>query len=343
MTRPRSQQISLDDTAFYLLTTRCFRRAFLAGFDQLTNRSYEHRRQQIQDDMLRLATVFYIDIAAFAVLSNHYHMVVHVRRDVALADSPESIVERAHQLIAGNDVTQRFLNNQPLENFEHEQLNLFVDTWRKRLYEISWLMKFLNEGVARRANQEDDCTGHFWESRYKSQALLDEKAVLSAMAYVDLNPIRAGMAATPWESEYTSIKQRIDCCNGAPRVAVQGKKEPKHQPLHPDRQPDSLMRFVGDYREPMPSGLAYKLVDYLELVDWTGRAIRDGKRGYIREELPPLLNRLDISGPQWLELSTHYRSRFKGIVGSVETLQRALSSFGLRRCPNLRNSKLLFG
>jgi len=67
----------------------------------------------------------------------------------------------------------------------------------------------LNEYISKRANIEDNCTGHFWESRFKSQALLDERALLTCMAYVDLNPIRACMAKTPETSEYTSIQERI--------------------------------------------------------------------------------------------------------------------------------------
>ncbi len=336
MTKPRSQQISLDDTPFYHCVSRCVRRAFLCGFDQLTNRSYEHRRQQIQDDMLRLSSVFYIDIAAFAIMPNHHHTVLCVRREDALADHPEAIVTRALQVVAGNEVAHRFLNNEPLQKWEHEQLNTFVDTWRKRLYDISWFMKFLNERIARRANKEDDCKGHFWESRYKLQALLDDKAVLSAMAYVDLNPIRAGIAATPEDSEYTSIQQRIDHWKEKANLSGTNSSDAE------DFQPNHLMRFIGNYSQTHEHGLNYNVLDYLELIDWTGRAIRDDKRGYISASAPPILERIDICPEHWIEICTNFENRFKGLVGSLESVKAVYRQFGLKRSSHLQSAKILF-
>ena len=70
-------------------------------------------------------------------------------------------------------------------------------------------MRVVNESIVRMANAEDGVMGRFWEGRFKSQALLDEAGVLTAMVYVDLNPIRARMAATPEESEFSSVAQRL--------------------------------------------------------------------------------------------------------------------------------------
>lgn len=108
------------------------------------------------------------------------------------------------------------------------------------------------------ANKEDNCTGHFWESRFKSQALLDERALLTCMAYVDLNPIRAGMAKSLADSEYTSVKERIE-------VEIT----------------DLLSFGKGD------NDLPYYLSSYIDLVDETGRVLRDDKSGYM--VIPPFL------------------------------------------------------
>ena len=196
-------------------------------------------------------------------------------------------------------------------------------------------MKVLNENVARRANKEDECGGHFWESRYKSQALLDEKAVLSAIAYVDLNPIRAAMADTPETSDHTSIKLRIDYWKS---------KSHHHRSDHTkNMQPKSLLPFAGNLRQRMPRGLIFNLIDYIQLLDWTVRIIRDDKRGAISESAPPILQRLDISTQHWIELSTNFEQRFKGIAGSAQSIKALCAHFGLTRVVNRSNSQLLYG
>ena len=140
-----------------------------------------------------------------------------------------------------------------------------AEIYKQRLIDISWFMRSLNEPIARQANQEDKCTGHFWEGRFKSQALLDEGALLSCMAYVDLNPVRAAIAPTPEQSDFTSIQLRI-------KAAINGT------------QPSALLSFTGNEHESKTTGIQFSLQDYLTLVDETGRILRDDKRGAIHSK-----------------------------------------------------------
>ena len=341
VTKPRRQQIYLDATPFYHCVTRCVRRAFLCGIDNNTGRSYEHRRHLIEHEMLRLSGIFFLDIAAFSVMSNHYHILLHVNEDDCKASNPMDVAKKWHMLFKGNDLSQRFVKGEFIEPYEQDSLDTLVDLWRARLMNISWFMKALNEKVAREANKEDDCTGHFWQARFKSQPLLDEQAVLSCMAYIDLNPVRAAMAASPETSDHTSAQLRIKHWKDKAenhRTTTQQNADFNDK----DLQPESLMPFAGNPRQPMPFGLAYSLIDYLELLDWTGRAIRDDKHGFISSDLPPILTRLQISPKHWLKLATEFESRFKGIAGTAESIKQKCSLFGLTRKQNWRNCKTLF-
>jgi hypothetical protein len=238
-----------------------------------------------------------------------------------MADSwDEAEVSRRWQgLFSAHPLAAQFAQGVSLSKAEMALVKELVAQWRSRLTDISWFMRCLNEPIARQANAEDGCTGRFWEGRFKSQALLDEKALAACLAYVDLNPVRAGLADRPETSDYTSVQQRI-------RQAVSGENE---------LQPLGLMPFVGNPRQDMPKGLPFRLADYLELVDWTGRILRDDKRGAIPKELPPILERLQIDPKYWLYMAQHFESRFKGLVGAAYRLKSACEALGYRRTPNL--------
>ena len=184
-------------------------------------------------------------------------------------------------------------------------------------------MRCINEPFVRQTNKEDDCTERYWEGRYKSQALLDEKALAACMAYVDLNPIRAGMAESPEQSEYTSIQARS---NQVKQITERDGET---------NTPSGLLPFAGYPHQDMPRGLPFRLKDYLELVDWTGRVILENKRGYIPEDQPPILERLQIDPKHWLYMTQHFESRFKGLVGSSHALKAACRKLEFRRTPNL--------
>jgi hypothetical protein len=181
---------------------------------------------------------------------------------------------------------------------------------RQRLSSLSWFMKCLNEPIARRANREDACSGHFWESRFKCQALLDDAAVLACMSYVDLNPIRAGLAADLPSSPHTSVKRRL------------GESDSTTQtPLHP---------VAGTTCAPQ---MPVTLIEYLTLTDWTGRAQRPDKRSVIAADAPPAIARLGLSPDQWRSqaqgIETHYW-RAVGAVGAMIEKARAMGQCWLK-------------
>jgi hypothetical protein len=160
------------------------------------------------------------------------------------------------------------------------------------------------------------------------------------MAYVDLNPIRARMAATPECSGHTSVKLRIDAVGETnnQKPALRQRQESAQQPC----QPSTLYSFVGNPRQDMPEGLPFKLTDYLELVDWSGRIIRDDKRGAISTDIPPILDRLNIDIDSWKTLTTEFESTFSAFVGSPKHVVSATKRLGYRRTPPLDPCRRLF-
>ena len=330
MPRARKTLVSLDATPFYHCTTRCVRRAYLCGEDRHSGRNFEHRRQWIEERLLILATIYAIDIAAYAVMSNHYHVVLHVDREQGAAWTDAEIIERWHRLFRGSELSRRFDRGEPLDRAEQQALADQVAEWRQRLISISWFMRCLNEPIAREANREDKVTGKFWESRYTSQALLDEKALAACMVYVDLNPIRAQMANTPERSKHTSVQRRIATARHTPL------------PNRIDQQPQQLLPFAGNPRNDMPAGLPFRLTDYLELVDWSGRILREDKKGAIPAEVPAILQRLQMDARHWCYLTRHFEHPFKRLVGAAHHVRSACEALGQRWVQGISQCERLF-
>jgi len=312
MTIARSRQISLQDTPYYHVVSRCVRRAFLCGEDAHSGQSYEHRRQWVVDKLGQLSRLFAISVCAYAVMSNHYHLVLKVEQDTASSWSEREVAERWVALFQWPLMVRRWYQGESLIEPELMVVQQLIEEWRERLHSISWFVRLLNETLARQANREDGCKGHFWEGRFKSQALLTESALLACMAYVDLNPIRAGLADRPEQSDYTSLKQRLD----------------GEQPAAP-ALPPLLLPFASQRKS---DGLPYAFTDYLMLVDWTGRAIRADKHGHIPAHLAPILARLGLDEVRWLKQVTLFRRLGIRVVGDRGHCQLFARHCGQRRC-----------
>lgn len=322
MTQPRSALIDIANTPYYHCMARCVRRAFLCGEDRAAGKNYEHRKPWVVERLKELAAIFAIEVCAYAVMSNHYHVVLHIDTGQGKNWSGREVLRRWTQLFDGPVLVQRFLADHPLAKAEQEKVDDFVTEYRQRLMSISWFMRCLNEHLARRANAEDECRGRFWEGRFKSQALLDEAALLSCMVYVDLNPVRAGAADRPETSDFTSIQERI-------RQWQNRGSESWLKPLETQsKRDDGVMPFA--------------LTDYFELTDWSGRAIRDHKRGVIPGQLPPILQRLGMNPDEWLKTMRLHGNRFFLGIGCLRNLQAFAERLGQSWLKGVSVSRCLF-
>jgi REP element-mobilizing transposase RayT len=317
----RKLQVSLKDTSYYHCVARCVRRSWLYGYDKYAGKDYSHRKQWVIDRLRELSLIFAMDICAYAVMSNHYHAVLFVDQVRAKQWSEKEVIARWTKLFSMPPLIERYLKGEGTLAEQNEAKKI-IKRWRKRLTDVSWFMRCLNEHLARRANLEDNCTGRFWEGRFKCQALLDEAGLLTAMAYVDLNPIRAGIAQTPEESEFTSIYERIRIMQGTrsygPRLKRFYSKRSKHSSL------------------PIP------FVEYLQLVDWTGRQIRTGKRGSIDKVLPPILTRLNIDAEAWVAALQPKGNVFGRAMGKLNHLKLHARALGQSWIKGLKQAERLY-
>ena len=305
MPRPRKQLVSVSDTPYYHVTSRCVRRAFLCGQDKFSGRSYEHRRDWIETRIRLLSSLFAIEVCAYAVMSNHYHLALKLVPGEATQWSDDDVLERWCSLYKGPILVQRYRAGANLDEAEAHSVQDCIAVYRKRLVDLSWFMKCLNEPIARKANREDRCTGHFWEARFTSQALKSEATLLACMAYVDLNPVRAQIAATPEASQYTSIRQRLGHSADVQAAIREMVSSAELRTFSHSIRP--LLSFSDD-DEAHEGSIPMSLHDYLTLVDLTGRVTRLGKRGAISAKMSPILERLKLSESAWLDGATGFES-----------------------------------
>ncbi|MBX3420864.1 MAG: hypothetical protein KF752_15535 [Pirellulaceae bacterium] len=352
MVRPnRSEQFSPDEVAIVHTVQRCVRRAFLAGQDQQSGKDYSYRREWIRRRLESLASVFGIDVLTYAVMSNHIHTILRSRPDVVAGWTDEQVALRWLSVFPGLRLEELHLA-QPTD----VQVATLVGNQdevkkiRRRLSDISWFMRALAEPIARMANAEDQCTGRFWEGRFKAQRITDEAGLLACAMYVDLNPVRAAMADSPEDSVHTSAYDRLQAELGVkiqstafelqaiPQTDVaKARKETPVQQLRKARQAkrrsptgrrvlrDSWLspltmddRVLAQDAQTSRTGLRasdkgflnISWRQYLELLSWTARQRVKEFTEAVPESLKSVLSQLGIEASMWRDLVWNFKRYF---------------------------------
>lgn len=310
-----------------------------------------------------LSSVFAIDICAYAVMSNHYHLVLHVDRESTAQWSEEEVIRRWTALFPANGRLIETLYLNKSSKAAQKQLQIRIAAWRERLSDLSWFMRCLNEFLARRANREDECTGRFWEGRFKSQALLDEKALVTCMAYVDLNPVRAGLTDTLDSSDFTSIQERLI----AHAKKVKKRNYRQHRLLtrrsakHLLGTQSSGKKFALKSLGGMPgfgeTDLPITHQNYFELLETTCKAMglvktEKGKAINMVAEKQSVLDALNVGAESWLRAVMNFNKHYALAAGAESSLiefhrSRVRNGVRFRHSDKwirgIKSAKLLYG
>lgn len=335
----RAEVFASGEVAIVHVMNRTVRRCFLLGDDPLTGKNFDHRKEWMDDQLVQQAKYFGIDLLCQAIMSNHFHLVLRSRPDV-VAEWDDTEVARRWLMLCP---LCRDENRQPLapSEFELNQIRNNKEklaTIRSRLSDVSWWMRLLSQNIAQRANRDDEEVGKFWQARYRAVRLLDETAILACSAYVDLNPIRAAIAETIEQSDFTSAQKRVEDLK-ARRSSVKqtsGRKDGSQKAPSSSRSARHLCPV--DLQEPSgkPGPNVHKggsrcsnkgflpmtLQQYLELLDWTARLTANGKRGVTPKHVPALLTRLGMTADQWKELVSGFGRLFSVVAGQPEQIDQ---------------------
>ncbi len=268
---------------------------------------FSHRMVWIEDRIAQLQESMAIDITSWHVMANHLHLVVTTRPDIVREWSDREVATRYLRMCPGRWKRRRkgIPDDEPPTADEIAEITTnptrLADA-RKRLSNLSWFMGRLKEYIARRANEEDGCTGHFWEGRYRSVRVLDQPSLLATSTYVDLNSVRAGVVDRPEDSPHGSISERVAMLLGQPR-----RTKIRLTPAPHDDE-----------------------AAYLTHVDAWGRVLIGG-RAAIPKSLPPILKRLELDKRRWVDLLRADWSERRGTaMGTPEAKRQEVARRGSR-------------
>jgi hypothetical protein len=332
----RGEVVDPTEVQVFHVLNRTVRRCWLFGDDPLTGNNYDHRKEWIEERLRHFAAQFGIDLLSFAILSNHYHLMLRSRPDV-VATWDDTEVARRWLMICPHRKQKDGTPCEPskneldaIRNCEQKLVEI-----RLRLSDISWWMRLLDQRIARRCNDEDEAKGRFFEDRFKAIPLIDEQAITACAVYIDLNLIRACIAETVELSDHTSGQLRARAFQQRAREsAVEGSETPDdRRSVSKERLADSVDVFLSPVSVAIgtetPSAMASQTGKrcsdtgflqmseqaYLELLDWTARQTAAGKPGRTSGDQPPILARLGLPASVWLKVVADFGKLFPTMAG----------------------------
>ena len=340
----RRKLLGRSRKAVFHCTARCVRRAWLCGKDPLTNEDYTHRRRWINIREEQLAALFAIELEYTAEMRNHLHVVLRTRPEIAQKLSDREVVRRwltitrlAKCMSDDLPVPQEARIEKMLEDKEH------VRELRQRLSSISWFMAILLENIARRANHDDEVTGHFWEARFRCREVTDKAGILLCGVYVDLNAIRAGEANSLETSVYTSVFKRI--------MSEQLAEDDPTRPdgylaaltLKPERKADWEWAYKSRTgRRASDLGvIPISLANYVKLLEWTAQLLLSGQRTTIPKDLGAVLDHMNVDSEKWVDAVQDYE-KFGHAVGSPAGLVEVAERMGRQHIKGAAASRRLY-
>ncbi|KAA5540226.1 hypothetical protein FYK55_21565 [Roseiconus nitratireducens] len=338
----RAELIDPDQITLVHVVNRTVRRCFLFGDDPVSGKNFDHRKVWIEERLERFAGCFGIDLLCFAILSNHYHLILRSRPDVVATWDDTEVARRWLMICPPTRKKGQSAAPTEAELDSIRRCPVRLAEVRRRLRSISWWMRLLNQNIAQRANREDEQSGRFWQDRYRATRLDDEESLLACAAYVDLNPIRAGLAETVEASDHTSVQRRLESRFDVRPTSVAGCRGPRASSA--TRRDAFLAKLTiekSDAVGAVPAENGRRCSDkgflslsddaYLELLDWTARQIAPGKRGSTPMRLPSILKRLGLEQSSWCELVADFDRCFYLVAGRCDRVQSVRSHHTGRR------------
>lgn len=348
----RSEVFEADEIGVYHCWNRIVRRSYLCGVDPHTGNDYSHRRDWLFERVKALAQHFAIDVLGYAILSNHFHLVLRNRPDLVAKMSDREVVTAWLMICPKSQKNADGTAKPPTQKEIQAELKgaKHLAELRSRLSDPSWLMRQVCQHMGIRCNREDEMRGHFWESRFDMKRLLDEAAILACMAYVDLNAIRAGLADSLEGYQQVSIGERLRTLDGE-KVDTSSWLAPLELAGETDGKPgkvvnrfsrEELAEIVTSESERPLGCLPMRLDEYAELLRWLAGIGSKAKVGAESTDSaaastdPPaatvtILQRLSLDPAQFAEVVANFGKQFSTAAGRPESLEREAARRGRRR------------